>query len=61
MNLDEYKPGQLVTREPDLSLVLDGLGSDKSRAVYRTALLRFHGWWMVKGRPPLTKALVQRY
>lgn len=50
-----------VTIRPDLSLVLDGLGSDKSRAVYRTALLRFHSWWVMVGKPPLTKALVQRY
>lgn len=47
--------------EPIFGLVLDSLDSPKSRAVYRTALRRFVGWYEGRGRPGLSKALVQGY
>jgi len=47
--------------QPIIDLVLDGLASEHSKRAYRRALLDFLAWHTVQGRPPLSKALVQRY
>jgi len=44
-----------------VKLVLDGLSSPKSRAVYSTALHRFLAWWVDIGHPAFSKRMVQRY
>lgn len=62
--LTVYEPQTLTT--PDavsaiVDLVLDGLTSEHSRRAYERALVDFLAWHGEQGRPPLTKALVQRY
>jgi integrase len=47
--------------QPIIDLVLDGLTSKHSKRAYRRALLDFLAWHTVQGRPPLSKALVQKY
>lgn len=47
--------------EPIVQMVLDGLGSENSKRVYRKAVQEFLGWWALAGKPILSKALVQRY
>jgi len=42
-------------------LVLNALDSPKSKAVYKVALERFIAWYVDKGTPGLTKALVQEW
>lgn len=44
-----------------IRVVLDGLHSEHSRRAYERALVDFFRWHAGAGRPPLTKALVQRY
>ena len=44
-----------------VNLVLDGLTSEHSRRAYERGLLDFLDWRAGQGRPPLSKALVQRY
>lgn len=44
-----------------IRLVTDGLTSEHSRRAYERALADFFTWHATQGRPPLTKALVQRY
>jgi len=44
-----------------VNLVLDGLTSQHSRRAYERALLDFLDWHAERGRPPLSKALVQAY
>jgi len=44
-----------------LTLVSDGLTSEHSQRAYRRALTDFLDWHATLGRPPLSKALVQRY
>jgi len=44
-----------------VNLVLDGLTSEHSRRAYERALVDFLAWHAEQGRPPLSKALVQRY
>jgi integrase/recombinase XerD len=51
----------IVRVEPLFDLVLDGLTSPKSKAVYRTALVRFYHWYTVMGSPGWSKKLVQEY
>lgn len=55
----------IVPRSPEVleivRLVLDGLGSPKSRAVYSTALYRFLDWREKAGNPAFSKRMVQRY
>ncbi|HDQ73061.1 MAG TPA: hypothetical protein ENN19_13350, partial [Chloroflexi bacterium] len=46
---------------PVIELVLDGLNSPHSRRAYERALHDFLDWHAEQGRPPLSKALVQRY
>jgi len=46
--------------DPIVSLVLDGLTSEHSRRA-RQALTDFLTWWAGQGRPPISKAVVQRY
>jgi integrase len=58
-----------VTLVPQLSsapldpvqLVLDSVTSPLTKAAYKKALGDFFIWWAEQGRPPLTKAVVQRY
>src|SRR5947209_20400629 len=42
-------------------MVLDGLPSEHSRRAYERALVDFFLWHRGAGRPPLNKAVVQRY
>lgn len=55
----------IVPRSLEISevvkLVLDGLTSPKSRAVYSTALYRFLSWREEVGNPVFSKRMVQRY
>lgn len=44
-----------------VALVLDGLASAHSRRAYERALVDFFRWQRGAGRPPLSKAVVQRY
>jgi site-specific recombinase XerD len=44
-----------------VNLVLDGLTSEHSKRAYSKALEDFLVWHAEQGRPPLSKALVQRY
>ena len=44
-----------------IRLVTDGLSSEHSRRAYNKALRDFLAWHSAQGRPPLSKALVQRY
>lgn len=46
---------------PILALVLNGLTSPHSRRAYAKALSDFLAWHQERGRPPLSKALVQEY
>ena len=53
----------LTTRSdftPAVALVVDGLTSGHSRRAYGRALDDFLTWWDGEGRPPLSKAIVQR-
>jgi len=54
-----------IERSDDTSaivgLVLDGLTSVHSKRAYEKAIADFLAWHSDQGRPPLTKALVQRY
>ena len=43
--------------DPIVNLVLDGLTSEHSRR----ALTDFLTWWIGQGKPPMSKATVQRY
>lgn len=43
------------------SLVLDAVSSPITRQMYGRALDDFLGWWRDQGKPPFTKATVQRY
>ncbi|MBU0705011.1 MAG: tyrosine-type recombinase/integrase [Chloroflexi bacterium] len=55
---------QLTTYEDTsaiVRLVLDGLTSEHSKRAYEKALADFLAWHAEQGRPPLSKALVQRY
>ena len=54
----------LTTRSdftPVVALVVDGLTSEHSRRAYGRALDDFLTWWDGEGRPPLSKAIVQRH
>jgi len=44
-----------------VDLVLDSLTSEHSRRAYGMALNGFLAWWDKQGRPPMSKAVVQRY
>jgi len=44
-----------------VDLVLDSLTSKHSKRAYERALIDFLAWHAEQGRPPLSKALVQRY
>ena len=44
-----------------VQMVLDGLTSEHSKRAYRRALYDFLDWHSTQGRPPLSKALIQRY
>ena len=44
-----------------VNLVLDSMTSEHSRRAYDRALVDFLDWHAGQGRPPLSKALVQRY
>lgn len=44
-----------------IGLVLDSLTSAHSRRAYDRALADFLTWWGNQGRPPMSKAVVQRY
>ncbi|TDE84734.1 tyrosine-type recombinase/integrase [Deinococcus sp. S9] len=44
-----------------IQLVLDSVTSPLTKVAYRKALSDFFTWWAEQGRPPLTKAVVQRY
>jgi site-specific recombinase XerD len=44
-----------------VNLVLDGLTSEHSKRAYEKALTDFLAWHAEQGRPPLSKAVVQRY
>lgn len=50
-----------TAREALITLVLDGLDSEHSRRAYGRALADFLEWHSEQGRPPLSKALIQRY
>jgi hypothetical protein len=54
MMTDEQKLRELI------QLVTDGLSSEHSRRAYTKALRDFLAWHNTQGRPPLSKALVQR-
>jgi len=41
--------------------VLDGLTSEHSRRAYERALTDFLTWWSAQGKPPMSKAIVQRH
>jgi len=47
--------------DPIVNLVLDGLTSEHSRRAYGRALTDFLTWWIGQGKPPMSKATVQRY
>jgi site-specific recombinase XerD len=53
--------GYLSSFEAIKSLVVDGLTSPHSRRAYGQALADFLGWWDNEDRPPMSKAVVQRY
>ncbi|MCJ7657965.1 MAG: site-specific integrase [Anaerolineales bacterium] len=42
-------------------LVLDGLNSENSKRAYEKGLSDFLYWWAAKGKPMLSKAVIQRY
>lgn len=44
-----------------VQLVLDSVTSPLTKVAYKKALDDFLGWWGEQGRPPLSKAVVQRY
>ncbi|GHF60285.1 tyrosine-type recombinase/integrase [Deinococcus metalli] len=44
-----------------IQLVLDSVTSPLTKAAYKKSLDDFFTWWGEQGRPPLTKAVVQRY
>ncbi len=44
-----------------LDLVLDRLSSQNSKVAYARALIDFLDWYDAGQRPPLSKAVVQRY
>lgn len=44
-----------------MNLVLDGLGSEHSKRAYARALKDFLQWYQEHHRPPLNKAVIQRY
>lgn len=50
-----------AAREALIALVLDGLDSEHSKRAYGRALADFLEWHADQGRPPLSKALIQRY
>ncbi|UQN10684.1 tyrosine-type recombinase/integrase [Deinococcus sp. QL22] len=54
-------PQSTVPPLDPIQLVLDSVTSPLTKAAYRTALTDFLGWWNEQGRPPLSKAVVQRY
>jgi site-specific recombinase XerD len=49
--------------DPELlkRLVLDAVSSPLTRTMYKRALDDFLAWWAAEGRPPLSRAIVQRY
>jgi site-specific recombinase XerD len=51
--------------DPIKNLVLDGLETEETRRAYDRALTDFLTWWVrqgsPQGRPPMTKAVVERY
>ncbi|GAA5512394.1 tyrosine recombinase XerC [Deinococcus carri] len=44
-----------------IQLVLDSVTSPLTKAAYKKALTDFFVWWEEQGRPPLSKAVVQRH
>lgn len=54
-------PTEVQKLEAIVTLVTDGLSSVHSRRAYGKALHDFLAWHSTLGRPPLSKALVQRY
>jgi integrase len=51
----------VTTYEQLIALAIDGVDSPRSKRNYGIALREFFTWHEGKGRPPLTKALVQEY
>lgn len=52
----------MLRREAGLTqITLDALTSEHSRRAYQRALADFWAWYRAQGRPPLRKAVIQRY
>lgn len=54
-------PQSTPTPLDPVQLVLDSVTSPLTKTAYKKALGDFLTWWAEQGRPPLTKAVVQRY
>jgi site-specific recombinase XerD len=54
-------PAGVAHEDAIIKIVLDGLTSENSRRAYGRALTDFLGWYVAKGRPGLSKAIVQDY
>ncbi|BDP44069.1 tyrosine recombinase XerC (plasmid) [Deinococcus aetherius] len=50
-----------ATAPDPIGLVLDSVTSPLTKKAYGKALTDFLAWWEAQGRPPLSKAVVQRY